>query len=78
MGRGHSFRAAPYMPEYPFHPASYREPLPREPRYSDPYGRQPLGYGAPLPYYRGPPMPPPPPARGYDYPPQGYPSSRPR
>lgn len=72
-------RGAGYIPEYPFHPASYREPM-RDHRggpYSDPYGRgPPMGYGAPMPpYYRGPPMPGP--GRGYDYPPQGYPSSRP-
>lgn len=71
-------RGAGYIPEYPFHPASYREPM-RDHRggpYSDPYGRgPPMGYGGPMSYYRGPALPPP--GRGYDYPPQGYPSSRP-
>lgn len=67
-----------YPPEYPFHPSSYRDPIRdhRGPAYPDPYGRPPMGhYGQPIPYYRGPP----PMGSGsrYDYPPQGYPSSRP-
>ncbi len=70
-----------YPPEYPFHPSSYRD-APRDlrggPGGYDPYSRAPIGYGQPVPYYRGgPPMP----GLGgrYDYPPAGaYPPGRPR
>lgn len=77
--RGYPDPRGPLPPrDYPFHPASYREPM-RDHHHRgavpyDPYGRVPLGYGQPMPYYRG---PPPMPASRYDYPP-GYPSSRPR
>jgi len=73
-------RGAPLPPrDYPFHPASYREPLHHRDHHHrsqvpyDPYGRVPMAYGQPMPYYRG---PPPMPGSRYDYPP-GYPSSRP-
>ena len=74
-------RGAPLPPrDYPFHAASYREPLHHRDHHHrsqvpyDPYGRVPMAYGQPIPYYRG---PPPMTASRYDYPP-GYPSSRPR
>ncbi len=70
-----------YPPEYPFHPASYRDG-PRDlrggPGGYDPYSRAPIGYGQPAPYYRG--GPPIPSMSGrYDYPPNGaYPPGRQR
>lgn len=71
--RGGAPRGGGYPPEYPFHPASYRD-APRGGASYDPYSRAPMGYGQPV-YYRGPPMP----RDGrYEYPPQGAYPPRPR
>lgn len=74
-----------YIPEYPFHPSSYRAgpELMRDHRglggpgsYGDPYGRQSMHYAQPMPYYRGPPQMSAASSR-YDYAQPHYASSRP-